>query len=109
MDAITLAVATSAVVALGSKVAEGVASAAGKTLWTKIRAMLGFQELPPPATLAQSVAARLKDDDALARDVIKELQLHPDMVAGQLVGNVDAEKVIIIGQQNVTGDVNIDM
>jgi len=109
VDPVTLAVATSAVVALASKVVDGAASEAGKALWTKVQGMLGFQQPPSPETLAQQVAERLKDDKSLASNVLKELQTHPDMLAGQLVGNVDAEKVVIIGQQNVAGDVNIDM
>ena len=52
MDPITLAVTTSAVVTLASKVVDGAASEAGKSLWTKIQGLLGFQQTPTATELA---------------------------------------------------------
>lgn len=109
MDPITLAVATSAVVSLGSKVLEGTSREAGKTLWNKIQSMLGFQNTPPPENLAQQVAERLSGDTQLTSQVLKEIQSHSDTVVGQLVKNVDADKVIIINKQHIDGDFNLNM
>ena len=109
MDAVTLAVATSGVVALASKVFDGAASEAGKSLWKRLQELLGFQKVPPPDILAQAVAEKLKDDTTLTSSVLKELQSEPQLFSGQLVGRVNAEKVVIIGQQNVSGGFSIDM
>jgi len=94
MDPITLAAVTSAVTVLGTKVAEGAASEAGKTLWGGVKELFGWKNEPASAEIAQCVAEHLQDYPEHASQVIQLLQ-HDKGAVGMLVGKINAEKVLV--------------
>jgi hypothetical protein len=102
MDPITLATLTAAVSHLAAKVIEGVADDAGADLWGRIKARFRWESDPPLSDLAPSVAAELAKSEELARDVIQLLQERQE--TANLVGNIDAEKVVVAQTLNVSGD-----
>lgn len=104
MDPITLATATSAITTLAVEVAKGTASEVGKDVWSQIKKLFGWRGQPPDSELAPTVARRLVDDAALARQVVTLLQQHPTGPSSALVGSIDAEKVVVAGEINVSGD-----
>jgi hypothetical protein len=94
MDPITIAAVTSAVTVLGTKVAEGAASEAGKTLWGSIKGLFGWTSEPPLAEIAMRAAECLRDHPEHAAQVIQLLQQDKGAV-GMLVGKIDADKVVV--------------
>jgi len=94
MDPIILAMLTSAVTVLGTKVAEGAASEAGKTLWGGVKDLFGWKNEPPSAEIPQRAAKHLQDHPEHASQVVQLLQQDKEAV-GMLVGQINAEKVIV--------------
>lgn len=96
LAATTTAVALDAAKTLGTEAAKGAAGEAGKTLWAKIQAKLGWTAIPAAQDLPAAIARALAADPARAQAVRDELA-----AAGRLapvVGHVTAEagsKVII--------------
>lgn len=109
MDPIILATITSAVTTLALECGKGAASEAGKALWSKIVRVLGWQTVPPLADLSSSIARSLTASPKTATEVVKLLQGTnsgvEDVVA--LIGNLDADKVIISARITVRGDLNM--
>ena len=106
MDPIALATITSALTLIATEVAKGTASEAGKALWTQIKSMLGLAQEPSSANLAPEIAGRLAVDSKLAKKIVELLQAHPDSDrrASALVEKIDAEKVIVAREFNISGD-----
>ena len=106
IDPIVLATVTSSLAVLGSEVAKGVASGAGKDLWAKAKSLLGWESEPPPKDFAISVATQLQNDEALGAKLITLLQEadSANVPAAALVGRIDAKKVVVIGRMEVSGD-----
>jgi hypothetical protein len=94
MDAITLAQITAAVTVLGTKVAEGVASAAGKSVWANIVGLFGWKDDPPSADLAKRTAEHLHQTPQDAPLILQLLE-HDDGTARMLVGKIDAKNVAV--------------
>jgi hypothetical protein len=110
MDPVTLATITSAVTVLATETGKGLAGEAGKSAWAGIKSVLGFKSDPPPAELAPAVAARLADDEEAAREIVRLLREHAGgSSSAAIVGQVNAERVIVIKDQTVAGDFNIQM
>jgi hypothetical protein len=94
MDPVALAAVTSAVTVLGTKVAEGAASEAGKSLWGRVKELLGWKGEPPSAEIATRAAEHLQNHPEDAPTIIQLLQQDKGSV-GMLVGHIDAEKVVV--------------
>ncbi|MCY1074054.1 hypothetical protein [Archangium lansingense] len=94
MEPVTLAAVTSAITVLGTKVAEGVATQAGKTMWDRVLKVFGWSAAPPVDGLAQTTAEHLQSHPEHAAQVIHVLKQDAGSV-GMLVGRIDAEKVIV--------------
>ncbi|MBV9773517.1 MAG: hypothetical protein JO040_06180 [Gemmatimonadetes bacterium] len=112
MDPVTLATITSGVAVLASESAKGLAGEAGKDTWTRIKSLLRWGKDPAPAELAPAIAQQLAKDEQAARRIVELLQEHAGertSIAGAIVGNVNAEKLIVITGQTVAGDFNITM
>ena len=109
MDPIALATITSALTLIASEVAKGAASEAGKGLWAQIKSMLGLSHEPKPENLAPEIAGRLAADSELAKKIVQLLQANPESArqASTLVQRIDAEKVIVAHQINISGDFNM--
>ncbi|MEM1011238.1 MAG: hypothetical protein AAGI46_03340 [Planctomycetota bacterium] len=100
MDPVTLATLTAAAAVLGTKVVEGVASEAGKSLWGKIKEVLCWKDDPSEADLPAKLAEGFANDERLAADVLALLREDPDAQssgATQLVGSIKAKKVFVVG------------
>jgi hypothetical protein len=98
VDPVTLATVTSAVTTLGLDIAKQVASDATKALWGKVKSLLGWTADPPPDRLAVEAAKKLAEEPELVARVNLLLKAAPAEAAGQLVGSIDAEKVVVAGQ-----------
>ncbi len=106
MDPITLATVTSAVTVLATECVKGVAGSAGKDLWTRIKGLLGWTSDPKLPELAPAIAERLQQNEELARQIV--VLLKDSQIAGTsatpLVGNIDAEKVVVASHLEIAGD-----
>jgi hypothetical protein len=110
MDPVALATITSAVSVLATESAKGLAGQAGKDTWARIKSVLGWKDDPAPEKLAPAVAERLANDDDAARAVVMLLRENASVgSAAAIVGNINAERVVVIKDQTVTGDFNIQM
>ena len=104
MDPTIIAAITAALTALAAEVAKGVASEAGKDTWGKIKQLLGSK---PQAALDQAQAAvsdRLEADPEIVRELLDLLKASQSANVGELVGSIDADKVIVAG---ITGDIQM--
>lgn len=110
MDPIMLATLTSAVTHLATKAAEGFADEAGKSLWSRVKNALGWSADPPKQDLPVKLAEHFDRDAAAAKRVLALLKDQGGGDAGvrQLVGRIDAEKVVLTGgDTNIHGDFNM--
>ena len=94
MDPIALAQITAAVTVLGTKVAEGVASAAGKSLWSGVVQLFKWKDVPPTSDLAKRTAEHLSQRPEDAPLVLQLLQ-QDNSTVGMLVGKIDAKNVVV--------------
>jgi len=74
IDPISLATVTAALTVLGTETAKGVASEAGKNIWTKTKDLLGWTTDPDATALPKAIAARLHGDEALFDRILTLLQ-----------------------------------
>ena len=95
MDPVTLATLTGAVTVLASEVGKGIASAAGKNAWGKIKSLFRWSAEPAEADLSAGIAKALQANEALARQVVEILQAQSTGTASKLVGTINAEKVVV--------------
>jgi hypothetical protein len=111
MDPITLATITSAVSVLATEVVKGSAGEVGKEVWARVKSALGWREDPALDRIAPEVAQRFATDESMARTVVELLQQHANQVgtSGAIVGNVHAERLVVIQNQHISGDFNLDM
>lgn len=101
MEPITLAAITSGIVSVGLEVAKGTASAAGASLWGKVKGLLAWEEVPKTEDLAIEVARKLDHDDGLASQIVKLLKQSEETQYSNLVGKIDAEKVVVINSSHI--------
>ncbi len=106
MDAIVLAVITSAVTILASECIKGVGSEAGKEVWSQIKVWFGWEADPPIADLSAAVAKKLLADPALVAQVMECLQKENMRAthAGVLVGKINATNSVVADTISVSGD-----
>ncbi|HET6763959.1 MAG TPA: hypothetical protein VFH27_09805 [Longimicrobiaceae bacterium] len=111
MDPVTLATVTAGATILASDCAKGIATEAGKDLWARVKRALKIGADPAPGELAPTLAARMLADEAATREVITLLQANVGGIgsAGAIVGNVSADKLVVIHTQHVAGDFNLSM
>jgi hypothetical protein len=111
MDPVTLATVTSGVTLLAAESAKGLAGQAGQDIWFKIKSILGWREDPALEQVAPEAATRLQNDDLAAREILRLLQENRGTTgsAGAVVGRIDAERMVWIQNQTVTGDFNLTM
>ena|SRR6185436_15917838 len=96
IDPTTLATVTAAVSVLGTEFTKGLAGEAGKNTWGQIKRLFGWNSEPQPSDLAGEVAKKLQESPDLASKVVKLLQENQGVgSASQLVGKIDAEKVVV--------------
>lgn len=105
MDPVTLATVTAGATVLASEAGKSFASEAAKDLWAKVRNRLGLAADAPKGDLAPAIARALDADQSAAGDVVSLLQQHAGQAgdASSIVGRIDAEKVIYIANQTVSG------
>lgn len=96
MDPITISLIVSAVTALGTEVGKGFADEAGKQLWKKIQSALGLAPSLSEGDLVTTVEKLLKEKPKLGKTVYDLLQTSQSSEVVQLVGKIDAEKVIVV-------------
>lgn len=110
MEPISLAILTAAVTTLATKAAEGFGEEAGKSLWGRVKAALGWSVEPPAQELAPKLAERFNADEAVARrvlELLKENQPRETAVVQQLVGQIHTAggKVTVVGSQTAAGNI----
>ncbi|MBI5572062.1 MAG: hypothetical protein HY914_19115 [Desulfomonile tiedjei] len=110
MEPVTLATVTAGLTVLGTECAKGVASQAGKEIWSKVKGLFGWRQEPNLSELPHNVATRLQSDEALVGQIIRLLQdVNQDdaslQMIGSLVSNLAAEKVVVVAG-NVEGGIN---
>lgn len=88
----------SAVRLLMKSAASGAASEAGKAVWQRVQKILGWDETFGGSTEVESkVRAAIRDDPEIARSLTIALQQNEREPWGQLVGHIDAQKVVVAG------------
>jgi hypothetical protein len=102
VDPVTLATVTAAVANLGLEAGKQVLSDTGKHLWGKVKRALGWEKDPAPEELAESAAEKMKDRPELVKEVLALLKAESTQSVGQLVGKIDADKVVVAGEINTT-------
>ena len=107
MDPISLATATSALTVLGTEVAKGAASAAGKSAWEKVKGLLHWSTEPGPPDLAHALASALHTKPELLPQVLEILSDQGIGTPHALVGSIHAEKVVVADRLDVSGDFNM--
>jgi hypothetical protein len=110
MDPVTLATVTAALTLLSTECAKGVASEAGKDLWSRARGLLGWTKEPDAQELPKAIATQLNTDQALMGQVIALLQeakgaASSVQMVGSLVGTLTAEKAVVA--QKVEGGIKM--
>lgn len=95
MEPLILATLTSAVTVLASEVGKGIASAAGQDAWNKIKSLFKWPAEPAEPDLSAEIAKSLAANEALARQVVEILQAQSTGTASNLVGTINAEKVVV--------------
>lgn len=98
MDIATIASISSAVTHLALKVTEGIASEVGKDSWRRIKALLGLTEEPKIEEVPVLTARALEANPAMATKLTELLQQSGNMTVIQLVGSIQAEKVVVAQQ-----------
>lgn len=98
IDPALLVLVSGAVKKLVESIAAGTGEEAAKTLWKRIQGLLGSSE----ATIShESVDAVVRDtatqDPESFKQVLLALQEHQEKPWGQLVGHIEAEKVVVAG------------
>ena len=92
MEPLILATLTSAVTVLASEVGQGIASAAGKSAWGRIKALFKWPAEPAEPDLSAEIAKSLAANEALARQVVEILQAQSTGTASKLVGRISVDK-----------------
>ncbi len=95
MEPVTLATLTSGATVLALEVAKGAASEAGKNAWERIKSLFNWSAEPAESNLSTDIARALEANESLARQVVEILQAQPTGTASNLVGRIDAEKVVV--------------
>jgi hypothetical protein len=97
VDPVVLATITSAVSVLGNDYLKGVASEAGKTSWTHIRALLGWKSDPAPAEIPEKVANALTESPDMVEKVLALLKNNHAGTATAMVGKIEASggKIVV--------------
>lgn len=105
MEPVTIAAITGALTALASEVAKGAASEAGKEAWAKLKGLLGVRPQTAIDDAQKAIADTLETDPEVLKQVIQILQTSQSNNVSQLVGSIDAEKVVVVNGQ--IGTVNM--
>ena len=95
MDPITLATITAGATVLATEAGKGLAGEAGKATWKAIQKKLGWSEEPEVGALAPQIAQELQARPEMAKEVVELLQQPQVGSAQQLVGTVNAKKVLV--------------
>jgi hypothetical protein len=110
VDPISLATVTAALTLLGTECAKGIASQAGKEIWSKAKGLLGWTTEPDTQELPKAIATKLQVDQALLDKVItllhdaEKTDASVQMI-GSLVGSLTAERAIIA--QKIEGGIKM--
>jgi hypothetical protein len=94
-DTLTIASVTSPITLLASEVGKGIAGDAAKDAWKKIKELCGWQDEPAVAELPERTVNALEAQPELAEQVREILASGYVGAAGQLVGSISADKVIV--------------
>lgn len=95
MEPITLATITAAATVLATEAGKGLAGDAGKSAWEAIKKKFGWGAEPETSTLAPTIARELQERPEVAKEVLELLQASRTGTAQQLVGTLQAEKVVV--------------
>lgn len=105
MDPTLISAITAALVALATEVSKGVASEAGKDAWSKIKELIGRKPQIAVDKAQAVVAESLESNPEVMRKLLELLKGSQSGNVGQLVGSIDAEKVIVAA--NISGDIQM--
>ncbi|RYZ10573.1 MAG: hypothetical protein EOO70_10315 [Myxococcaceae bacterium] len=95
MNPIALATVTSAVTLLATEAAKAVATQAAKDAWERVKAHLGFDAEPSAPEVPALTATALQERPELLPELQRIVAESGSQAAGQLVGTVNAEKVVV--------------
>jgi hypothetical protein len=88
IDSDVLAEITAAVGVLGKEFLDGAASYAGKTAWTRVKALFGWTSDPAPAEISAKAASALTEAPDLTGELLELLKIDRAGRAAALVGNI---------------------
>lgn len=100
MEPITISAITAALTALATEVAKGGAGEAGKAAWNRMRGLLGGKTHDAIEQAQAAVTERLDSNPAIIRELLTLLKSSQSVNAKQLVGSIDADKVVVAENVN---------
>jgi hypothetical protein len=100
MDPTIVAAIVGALVALSAEVAKGAASEAGKDAWGKIKDILGPKSSDTLEKVQSDIGKQLEINPEASKRILELLKASQSKNAGQLVGSINAEKVVVANDIN---------
>ena len=100
MDPTVVAAIAGALTALSAEVAKGVAAEAGKDAWGKIKNILGSKSSDALEEAQSEIVKQIEANPEIAQKLLTMLKSSQSKNAGQLVGSLNAEKVVVANDIN---------
>jgi hypothetical protein len=108
MEPVILSTVVSAVKVLATECAKGLGSETGKDIWKKIKQLFHWDSDPEPSRLSDEVEKKLVDYPELARQIVLLLQQgNGTDAATRMVGEINAEKVVVAHRIDIKGDLRM--
>lgn len=107
MEPITLAVVTTAATSLALEATKDFAKDEIKSVWTKVKGLLGFKAEPKTEDLAEKIATALNANALLAEQILAELKATNTSIASKLAAKVTVNVQQTTGPINAGGKVTV--
>ena len=104
LDLVALASIASAVAVLGNEYLKGVASEAGKSTWTGVKSLLGWNSDPTPAEIPAKVVNAVTTTPEVGEALLRLLKSNDTGSATSIVGNINAAGGKIDVAHSITTD-----
>lgn len=105
MEPALVATITTALTVLAAEVSKGAASEAGKDAWKNIKSLFKSNHLEPLDENLSLLSEKLECNPQVIPELLVLLKASQSDNVGNLVGSIDAEKVIVAS--NISGDIHM--
>jgi hypothetical protein len=102
---VELASISAAVSVLGNEYLKGIATEAGKSTWSSIKALFGWTSDPAPAEIPEKVATALTASPDITEKLLELLKSNQTGTATSMVGKIEASGgKVVVANTIVTDD-----